>query len=130
MPDKPSIASHLSADLPITSRNEDKLNRKGFAEALAHVIGTWRDKPSLVIGLFGDWGSGKSSVKNLVLEAIMSQDKDSLHVVEFSPWQVSSQEMLSETFFREIGRALSKSGPAEEAVVKRRVARWKKYSSV
>ena len=54
MPDKPSIVSHLSADLPITSRDEDKLNRNGFAESLAHVIRTWRDKPSLVIGLFGD----------------------------------------------------------------------------
>lgn len=130
MPDKASIVTHLSADLPITSRDEDKLNRKGFAEALAHVIRTWRDRPSLVIGLFGGWGSGKSSIKNLVLEAIALQDKDNMHVVEFSPWQVSSQEMLSETFFREIGKALSKTGPAEEAVVKRRVARWKMYSNV
>ena len=130
MADKPSIATHLSADLPIKSREEDKLNRKGFAESLAHVIRTWRDKPSLVIGLFGDWGSGKSSLKNLVLEAIASQDKAGVHVVEFSPWQVSSQEMLSETFFREIGKALSKTGPAEDAVIKRRVARWNMYSSV
>jgi hypothetical protein len=130
MSDKPSIATHLSADLPIQSRDEDKLNRKGFADSLAHVIRTWRGKPSLVIGLFGDWGSGKSSIKNLVRESIASQDKDSMHVVEFSPWQVSSQEMLSETFFREIGKALSKTGPADDAVVKRRVARWKMYSSV
>src|ERR1700761_5161961 len=99
MSDKLSIATHLSADLPIQSRDEDKLNRKGFADSLAHVIRTWRDKPSLVIGLFGDWGSGKSSIKNLVLEAIAAPDKDSMHVVEFSPWQVSSQEMLSEMFF-------------------------------
>lgn len=130
MADKPTITTHLSADLPINSRDEDKLNRKGFAESLAHVIRTWRDKPSLVIGLFGDWGSGKSSLKNLVLEAIDSQDKASMHVVEFSPWQVSSQEMLSETFFREVGKALSKTGPTEDAVTKRRVARWKMYSSV
>lgn len=89
MPGKPSIVSHLSADLPITSRDEDKLNRKGFAESLAHVIRTWRDKPSLVIGLFGDWGSGKSSLKNLVLEAVATHGKKSLHVVKFSPWQAA-----------------------------------------
>ena len=65
-----------------------------------------------------------------MLEAVATHGKKSLHVVEFSPWQVSSQEMLSETFFREIGKALSKTGPAEDAVVKRRVARWKMYSSV
>lgn len=115
MPDKPSIATHLSADLPIRGREEDKLNRTGFADALAHVIRSWRNKPSLVIGLFGDWGSGKSSLKNLVLESIRQRGEDSIHVVEFSPWQVSSQEMLSVTFFREIGAALSKTSPADEA---------------
>jgi hypothetical protein len=101
-----------------------------FAEVLANVIRSWRDKPSLVIGLFGDWGSGKSSLKNLVLESISRDGEQSLHVVEFSPWQVSSQELLSETFFREIGKTLGKTGPSEEAVVKRRVARWKKYADI
>ncbi len=128
MADKRSIESHISADLPIKSKEEDRLNRAGFAEALASVIRSWRDKPSLVIGLFGDWGSGKSSLKNLIIESISEGREESLLVVEFSPWQVSSQELLSETFFREIGKALGKTGPPEETAVKRRVARWKKYA--
>jgi hypothetical protein len=130
MADKRSLEFHISADLPIESKAEDKLNRVAFAEALGKVICSWRDKPSLVIGLFGDWGSGKSSLKNLVLESLLEDAKDSPLVVQFSPWQVSGQELLSETFFREIGHALGKTGPAEDAVVKRRVARWKKYAGV
>ena len=130
MPEKRSFASHISADLPIKDKAEDRLNRSGFAEALANVIRGWRNKPSLVIGLFGDWGSGKSSLKNLVLESIAHDKEKSLYVVEFSPWQVSGQDLLSETFFREIGKVLGETGSSEEAVVKRRVARWKKYAGI
>jgi hypothetical protein len=130
MSEKRSFESHISADLPIKDKAEDRLNRGGFAEALANVIRSWRDKPSLVIGLFGDWGSGKTSLKNLVLKSIGHDEAKSLHVVEFSPWQVSGQELLSETFFREISKVLGNTGPSEEAVVKRRVARWKKYAGI
>jgi hypothetical protein len=130
MPEGRTVGSHVSADLPIKSREQDKLNRGGFAEALANIIKSWRDKPSLVIGLFGDWGSGKSSLKNLVIEIIRRDRESSPQVVEFSPWQVSSQDILSETFFREIGKALGKTAPPEDIVLKRRVARWKMYSSV
>jgi hypothetical protein len=130
MLDKRSLASHISADLPIVSRAEDKLNRIGFAEALAKVIRFWRNQPSLVIGLFGDWGSGKSSLKNLVLEALQADKETCPIVVEFNPWQVSGQELLLETFFREVGHALGKAGPAEEGVVKRRVGHWKMYAGV
>ena len=129
MPENLSFGSHISADLPIKGKEEDKLNRNGFAEALASAIRSWRDKPSVVIGLFGDWGSGKSSIKNLVLESIKRDNERGLDIVEFSPWQVSTQELLSETFFKEIGKALRRTGPPEDAAVKRRVARWKKYSS-
>jgi len=130
MSENPSFKFHISADLPIKGKEEDRLNRSEFAVALANVIRSWRDKPSLVVGLFGDWGSGKSSLKNLVLESIRRDGDGGLHVVDFSPWQVSSQELLAETFFRETGKALGKTGPSEEAVVRRRVARWKMYAGI
>jgi hypothetical protein len=130
MPEGRTIGSHISADLPIKFKEKDRLNRSGFAEALANIIQSWRDKPSLVIGLFGDWGSGKSSLKNLVIEIVRQDQENGPQVVEFSPWQVSSQDILSETFFREIGKALQKTARSEDAVLKRRVARWKMYANV
>jgi hypothetical protein len=126
---KSSLESHISADRPITSKSDDRLNRSGFAAAIAKVIRQWRNKPSLVIGLFGDWGSGKSSIKNLVIEALSEIDGDRIPVVQFSPWQVSGQDILNEVFFREIGEALGKTGKGDDATLKRRVARWKLYSS-
>ena len=51
-----SLESYVSADLPIKAKKDDRLNRVAFSEALARVIRSWRKKPSLVIGLFGEWG--------------------------------------------------------------------------
>ena len=127
--EKSSLESYVSADLPIKTKKEDRLNRGRFSEALANVIRGWRKKPSLVIGLFGDWGSGKSSIKNMVLESLNTEGSKPFPIVEFSPWQVSGQDLLAERFFREIGNTLGKSATPDDAAVKKRVARWKVYSA-
>ena len=58
----------FNPDRPIESAAEDRLERAGFAQQLANRIAAWQGHESLVIGLYGDWGTGKSSVKNLVIE--------------------------------------------------------------
>src|SRR3990167_2452709 len=102
------ITKHqFSADRPITSRKEDLLGRSDFTESLASAIKGWTGNDSLVIGLYGPWGSGKSSIKNMVLEVLNEAAKSSKpDVMEFSPWQFSGQDQLLEAFFNEIGIAL------------------------
>jgi len=82
-----------------------------------------------VIGLFGDWGSGKSSIKNMTVEVLTEGEDSKLTIVEFSPWQFSGPDAISEAFFLEIGAALGKEPGQDETVAKRRAARWKLYSS-
>ncbi len=53
----------LSSDRPITSFAGDLLGRSEFAESLASAIKGWTGNGSLVIALYGPWGSGKSSIK-------------------------------------------------------------------
>lgn len=60
----------LSSDRPITSFAEDLLGRSDFAESLASAIEGWTDNDSLIIALYGPWGSGKSSMKNMALESL------------------------------------------------------------
>jgi predicted KAP-like P-loop ATPase len=55
----------FSSDRPINSPGEDRLGHSSFASALARAIANWRQKSSLVIALYGEWGSGKSSIKNV-----------------------------------------------------------------
>jgi hypothetical protein len=58
MTDSDQSAQHLfSADRPITSRDQDQLYRRTFAEELARAVRGWRGNESLVIALYGPWGS-------------------------------------------------------------------------
>ena len=60
-PQRPS----LLADTPISDPKLDRLGRAGFASSLAASILGLKGQDSIVIGLCGPWGSGKSSVLNL-----------------------------------------------------------------
>jgi predicted KAP-like P-loop ATPase len=48
-----------SADRPIRSKKDDILGRAKFAARLADDIHSWEGDDSLVIALYGAWGSGK-----------------------------------------------------------------------
>ena len=58
----------LSPDLPIAKLEEDELNRGSFAESLAKTLVQYSFPSSLTIGLYGEWGSGKTSLLNMVFE--------------------------------------------------------------
>ena len=117
----------FSADRPIGSREEDLLGRAGFADSLATAIKGWKGNESLVIALYGPWGSGKSSVKNMVLQSLPLAQPDSPLIVEFNPWQWSGQNQLAEAFFQEIGLVLGRSDKSEDG--KLRAAKWRSYGT-
>ena len=81
-------------DQPIKSSKDDVLGRESFAKALGDAIVSYKDKESIVIGLFGAWGSGKTSIVNMALEHIgnVTADKRAEErpvVVKFNPWNYS-----------------------------------------
>jgi predicted KAP-like P-loop ATPase len=117
----------FSSDRPITSVSEDLLGRTEFAYSLASAIRGWKGNDSLVIALFGSWGSGKSSIKNLLVECLRQSPKTSPEIVEFNPWQWAGQEQLAEAFFREIGVVLGRSDTSRRG--KQRAAQWRIYGT-
>ena len=66
----------ISPDLPITKSADDILNRRSFAKSLAQTLLQYSVSSSLAIGLYGEWGSGKTSLLNMVLETIEETDND------------------------------------------------------
>jgi predicted KAP-like P-loop ATPase len=97
----------LSADKPIETRQDDVLGRRTFSEALAGAIRGWSGRESLVLALYGAWGNGKSSIKNMVIDCLHS-DAPKVLTVDFNPWQLARRPALSEAFFDELGIALAK----------------------
>ena len=108
--------SSYSSDRPIRSENEDLLGRAQFARNLADDIRAWGGNDSLVIGLYGGWGCGKTSLKNLIL-ARLAKKRPLIPVMEFNPWQLSGTGAIASAFFSELGIALrkGKTGAAEAA---------------
>ena len=55
---------------------EDRLDVKRYATALASVVASTDVEPPLSVGVFGDWGSGKSFFMNLITEELKELVKD------------------------------------------------------
>jgi predicted KAP-like P-loop ATPase len=91
--------SIISAIRPIKNTKQDWLGRQPFAEMLGKAILGWKERDSLVIALFGPWGSGKTSIKNLCVDYLRSD----IEILEFNPWYFPNEDLLFREFFRELG---------------------------
>jgi predicted KAP-like P-loop ATPase len=94
-----------NADRPIRSASEDQLGRARFAKVLAAQISRMPQQDSSVLALQGAWGSGKSSVLNMVAE-LLRTDQEPHVIFNFNPWFFSSQEELIQRFFAELAGML------------------------
>jgi len=102
--DPPPRSSHD----PIKRFEEDQLGRSGFARLLARALVEYPEASSLVVALYGDWGSGKTSALKLcfkALEALRAEDVRP-HLVRFDPWWFSNTGDLLSQFFEQLGNDL------------------------
>jgi predicted KAP-like P-loop ATPase len=57
---------------PIQTVKDDFLGRQKFTEHFAKSLSDWNESESLVIALYGAWGSGKTSLLNMAIECLKS----------------------------------------------------------
>ncbi len=100
----------IITDEPINNFEDDILGREEFAKNLAESLTEWKEKKSLVIGLFGKWGSGKTSVLNLTKKYLKENEnktkKDNPILVDFNPWGYSETDDLLSPFISQIKAAV------------------------
>lgn len=123
----PHPSEWFSADRPIQDRAKDVLGRRGFAEALADAIQRWSGRESLVLALYGAWGNGKTSIKNMTLDCLRA-NSPGVSVVDFNPWQHANRPDLSEAFFDELGIALGKGAMGSNRQRKSTLARYRRWA--
>jgi hypothetical protein len=90
----------MNDDRPIRGRGEDQLGRTKFAEALALEIATAPGDAGQVLALLGPWGSGKTSVLNMVTEVL--EERPDVAVLRFNPWYFTGTDQLVTRFFAEV----------------------------
>lgn len=89
-------------DMPIKSQENDLLNRREFAKNLGKTLLDMDAKNGYCIGLFGPWGSGKSSIINMILEEVRIQSEvmeSTTVLMSFNPWNFSSSDQLIKQYF-------------------------------
>jgi Cdc6-like AAA superfamily ATPase len=125
-PSSPIPPAHrFSADRPLDFLCDDRLERKGFVERLATDLLGWHGNDSLVISLNGEWGSGKTTLKNFLKERLHALGKPL--IVEFNPWQWSGQDRVFEAFFAAI-RAKFETTDAS-AQTEKLADRWEAFAA-
>ncbi|ANP73037.1 KAP family P-loop NTPase fold protein [Cryobacterium arcticum] len=93
-----------------TEDSPDRLGRADFADSAARLLNNVRvSGNSSVVALIGAWGSGKSSMLNMIrsrLDTHSTVDRAAWIVVDFNPWYYSDLASLQVGFFRELTAAL------------------------
>lgn len=115
----------FASDRPITTIEEDLLGRSEFSIDLANAMASWQGKDSLVVALHGDWGSGKSSIKNMALIRLDEISENKPAVIEFSPWEWAAQDKITDSFFQEISKSVGRTDKSQSG--KKLAATLKKY---
>lgn len=103
----------LSNDTPINSRDNDSYSYSRLAERIADCICSANaEESSFAIGISGSWGSGKTSLINLIESELSDRKSHRLNVPEvlrFNPWRFNSQEQLLTEFFNALSSKLTGS---------------------
>ena len=89
----------VPADNPVRLPEDDLLGRAAAAEDFARQVLELDASEGAAVGVFGPWGSGKTSFVNLA-RAVFERER--VPVLEFNPWLFSGAEELAGRFLSEL----------------------------
>lgn len=89
----------IPGDNPIREPKDDVLGRNDVAQSFVRHVLELDVSEGAVVGVFGPWGSGKTSFINLAREKFKALGNP---VFDFNPWMFSGTEQLVQRFFTEL----------------------------
>lgn len=96
---------NLLSDKPVENKDQDRFRRYEFSKRIAQSILERRNADCLVIGIYGMWGEGKSSILNFIEQELID---DNVLTIRFNPWRYSNEESLLKYFLKKIAETLGK----------------------
>ncbi len=81
------------SDAPIKNLDHDLLNRESFVTNISDTINTIDAQDGICISLQGTWGTGKTSLINLIVDDLGTRYPD-CNIIHFTPWNYVTTEQL------------------------------------
>lgn len=105
----------ITNEIAVKSKSDDLLNYYPFAEKIKEIIQGYSSNPEpLTIGIYGKWGTGKTSLLNLVerhIELFQKDKEDKLFIkFHYNPWLYQSKDEMLFDFFNTLSLKLNHSG--------------------
>ncbi|MGU9963546.1 MAG: KAP family P-loop NTPase fold protein [Candidatus Halichondribacter symbioticus] len=89
----------FDSDQAKKTKKQDRFDFSEPAEKRAASILSVNYADGFVVGIEGDWGSGKTSFINMICETLVEQAPD-FKIIHFNPWLHSSHENLIAAYFK------------------------------
>lgn len=113
----PILSKAFISDNPEVERDDFK--RKPFARQISNIIVSGRETSSIVLGIYGEWGEGKTTLLNFIQNEL--EKHTNLVCIRYNPWYYSDEVMLLRDFFNFLADKLgnvSSSNDLKEQVIK------------
>lgn len=114
MADKNEL-SRAGFEGPVINTEDDRYGFTAIAEGLALSISMLDKSISTVIGIEGEWGSGKSSLLHLLTAQLKSRITQSTEIIVFSPWLISPDESPVNSLLTTVAARLAKRDMTAQA---------------
>lgn len=92
------------ADVAVSKETEDRFQRYNFSRRIADTIINRQSKDGVVIGIYGEWGEGKTSVINFI-DTELTKNENIIRI-KFNPWRYSDENTLLYSFFCKVSNEL------------------------
>jgi len=91
---------NISSDKPVVKKEEDRFQRYEFSKRIAEKIITSNSSDSIVLGIYGAWGEGKTSIINFIETEL--KENTNIICIKFNPWRYNDENTLLIQFFQKL----------------------------
>ena len=96
-----------AADAALADPEQDEFGRRQFCRRVAETIAARQNAASLCVGIYGEWGEGKSTALNFIRSELAAHPH--IVCVGFNPWRFGDEAQLLVNFFSTLADALGAS---------------------